>query len=74
MGERGPDSEITPEDIVSLFRDREDSCEPLTASEVADKLDCARRTAHKWLNIAEEETTIQSKKVGGRARIWWLPE
>lgn len=73
MGDRGPDPEVSPADIVTLFEEREDPCEPLTAREVANELDCAKRTAHKWLQTAEDETALESKKVGAKARVWWLP-
>ncbi|NHN48575.1 GAF domain-containing protein [Halostella sp. JP-L12] len=46
--------------------------EPLTTSEVADALDCSRRTAYNRLERLAERDEIESKKVGARGRVWWL--
>jgi len=47
--------------------------EPVTASEIADTLGCARRTAYKKLEELHNRGVIHTKKVGARARIWWRP-
>lgn len=73
MGDRGPDPSVSPEEVINAFVDQDDPCEPLTTAEVADILGIAKRTALKQLNRAEEQTRLRSKKVGGRARVWWLP-
>lgn len=65
--------EVTPDDVRAVFADRGDDAEPLTATEVADRLDCSRRTALDRLNELEDAGTVASKKVGGRARVWWVP-
>lgn len=74
MGKPGPDPEITQESVLTVFSELEDSCTPLTAQEVADKLDCSRRTALRRLNELEEEGVIKTKKVGARGRVWWQPD
>jgi predicted ArsR family transcriptional regulator len=56
-----------------VFESREDYAEPLTASEIADRLGCSRRTALNKLHDLEDETDLESKKVGGRSRVWWIP-
>ena len=73
MSGPGRDTEYAVEDVTSIFQDREDYAEPLTASEVADALGCSRRTALNKLHELEDSTDITSKKVGGRSRVWWIP-
>ncbi|WP_459190663.1 HTH domain-containing protein [Halosimplex sp. J119] len=73
MAEPGRETEYTESDVIAVFRDREDYAEPLTASEVAEKLGCSRRTALNRLHDLQEETDVTSKKVGGRSRVWWIP-
>lgn len=73
MSEGGPARRITPEDVLDVFHGREDPGEPLTAPEIADALNCSRRTALDRLHELEERGTVASKKVGGRSRVWWLP-
>jgi len=71
MGKPGPDPETTSEAVLEIYSQLEDPCMPLTAQEVADELDCSRRTALRRLKDLEEENKIRSKKVGGRSRVWW---
>jgi len=61
---------VTPEDVLALFTDSE----PRTASEVADELGIARRTALNKLDDLAEQDRIHRKKVGGRAVIWWVSD
>jgi len=61
---------VTPEDVLALFTD----AEPRTASEVADELGIARRTALNKLDDLAEQDRIHRKKVGGRAVIWWVSD
>lgn len=46
---------------------------PLTASEVAEGLDCTRRTAYNRLERLAERGDLETKKVGARGRVWWRP-
>lgn len=71
MGKPGPDPEITQESVLEVFSELDDPCTPLTAQEIADDLDCSRRTALRRLKELHEESELQSKKVGGRSRVWW---
>lgn len=66
--------EVTHEDVRECFATREDAHEPLTATEVAERLDCSRRTALDRLNDLGDAGDVTSKKVGGRARVWWVPD
>jgi MarR-like DNA-binding transcriptional regulator SgrR of sgrS sRNA len=73
MSDQGRETEFTLADVTEVFESRDDYAEPLTASEVADRLGCSRRTALNKLHDLQEETDITSKKVGGRSRVWWIP-
>jgi GAF domain-containing protein len=46
---------------------------PFTASEVAARVDCVRRTAHKKLTRLADTGRLETKKVGARGRVWWRP-
>lgn len=65
---------MTPEDILGVFRDREDASEPLSAPEVAEALNCSRKTAYNKLVTLRDRDQVKSKKVGARSRVWWIPE
>lgn len=67
----GPDPTISDEQILELFRDSEDPI--LTASEIASQVDMTRRWVLDRLKDLEMEGHLQSKKVGGRSTVWWLP-
>ncbi len=73
MSKQGRDTEFELQDVTAVFEDRDDYAEPLTATEIADQLDCSRRTALNKLHQLEDQTDITSKKVGGRSRVWWIP-
>ncbi len=66
-------TKVTREDVLDVFRSRADPAEPLTAPEVADRLDCSRRTALDRLQEIADSGEVADKKVGGRSRVWWLP-
>lgn len=72
-GKPGPKPRITPPDVLELFDDRGDRAEPLTANEVADALNCSRRTAGRKLAQLGDQGDVTSKKVGGRSRVYWVP-
>ncbi|UPV76687.1 PAS domain S-box protein (plasmid) [Halorussus limi] len=44
---------------------------PLTTSEVADVVDCSRRTAYNRLEQLVEDELLETKKVGASGRVWW---
>ena len=73
MVDPGRETEYTESDVIEVFQEREDYAEPLTASEVAETLECSRRTALNRLHDLQESTDVTSKKVGGRSRVWWIP-
>lgn len=74
MGKPGPAPDVTPADVLDVFDERDDTSEPLTAPEVADAVGCSRRTALDKLQALADRGDIKSKKVGGRAVVWWRPD
>jgi predicted ArsR family transcriptional regulator len=73
MAEPGRETEFTQSSVIEVFETRADYAEPMTATEIADRLGCSRRTALNKLHDLEDETDVTSKKVGGRSRVWWIP-
>jgi hypothetical protein len=65
--------ETTTHDVLDAFEARADPAEPLTATDVADRVECSRRTALNRLDDLADVGEGTSKKVGGRARVWWVP-
>ena len=47
--------------------------EPRTTPEVADRLDLGRRSAYARLERLVECDSLETKKVGASARVWWRP-
>jgi PAS domain S-box-containing protein len=66
-------SQDTPNEALGVFTEADAPCAPMTASEVADELDCARRTAYSKLEELADEGELETKKVGARGRVWWRP-
>lgn len=61
----------TPATVLEVFGERDDSSEPLTTIEVADRLDCSYRQAYDELTELAGRDVIRSKRIGPRARAWW---
>ena len=72
-GTPGRKPRVTEKDVLKLFADRDDRGEPLTATEVADTLRCSRPTAFEKLKRLRNRGDITSKKVGAKARVYWVP-
>jgi len=70
MGTTDSNTQHTLEATLEVF---DDDGEPRTASEVADALGCARRTAYGKLEELAEQGALETKKVGARGRVWWRP-
>ncbi|MDQ2074295.1 ArsR family transcriptional regulator [Haloarcula sp. H-GB4] len=66
-------AEFTPERVLSVFQDRADQAKPLTATDVMDALGCSRKTAHNKLDVLVERGDLETRKVGARSRVWWIP-
>jgi hypothetical protein len=65
---------IDPETVMDVFDARDDAARPVTASDVVDELGIARRTAHNKLNALVERGTLDTRKIGARGRVWWIPD
>mgnify|MGYP000247663127 CR=1 FL=1 len=57
-------------ETLALF---EDSGEPRTTTEVANRLDLGRRSTYERLERLVEHGRLETKKVGGNGRVWWQP-
>ena len=64
---------IPAESALEAFDDREDAARPLTADDVMEAIDCSRRTAHDKLNELAAAGTLETRKIGARGRVWWVP-
>ncbi|UPV99484.1 PAS domain S-box protein [Halorussus gelatinilyticus] len=58
-------------DTLAVFDHADLPSTPYTTSEVADELDCSRRTAYNRLERLADRGDIETKKVGARGRVWW---
>jgi len=63
---------VTLESVLSVFEQAE--APVVTASEVAEELECSRPSAYNKLNDLAERGELHKKKVGSRAVVWWRPE
>lgn len=64
---------IPPEEAMAVFEARDDGARPLTAGDIAEALDCSRRTAHNKLGELTDRGRLRTRKVGARSRVWWTP-
>ena len=60
--------QVTLESVLSVFDDVE--IPVLTATEVADELDCSRPSAYNKLETLVEQGELHKKKVGARAAVY----
>ena len=64
-------SEAIYEETLAVFDEQATPFEPLTTPEIADVLDCGRRTAYHRLDTLVDRGEVETKKVGSGARVWW---
>jgi HTH-type transcriptional regulator, bacterioopsin transcriptional activator and related proteins len=64
-------SETIYEETLAVFDEQASPFEPLTTPEIADALDCERRTAYHRLDTLVDRGEVETKKVGSGARVWW---
>lgn len=64
---------LPPETVLDVFDARDDRARPITASDVVDALDVSRRTALNKLNELVAAGSLDSRRVGARARVFWRP-
>ncbi|WP_246986356.1 helix-turn-helix domain-containing protein [Halorientalis marina] len=60
--------EVTLDTVLSVFEQAD--IPVLTASEVAEKLDCSRPSAYNKLETLTENGELHKKKVGARAVVY----
>lgn len=71
---RGPSRDVTRDDVLSVMQSEGENRRPWTASDLAEHLPCSSDTVYNRLRELETLGHIQTKKVGARARIWWIPD
>ncbi|WP_147465003.1 helix-turn-helix transcriptional regulator [Halococcus sp. IIIV-5B] len=64
---------ISPEAAISVFDARSDPAKPLTANDITEELGWSRRTVHNKLNELVADDILETRKVGSRGRVWWVP-
>lgn len=62
---------VSDEELLAIFRDSDDPV--LIAKEVAENVAIGRRAVYDRLGKLEEQGLLESKKLGGRTTVWWLP-
>jgi predicted transcriptional regulator len=65
---------LSADNVLAVFEDREDQHEPLTAREIGDVTGFDRRTVDTRLRQMSDQDRVATKKIGARARAWWLPD
>lgn len=58
-------------ETLTVFDESDAPTAPRTTTEVAESLDCTRRTAYNRLERLADRGEIETKKVGARGRVWW---
>lgn len=69
----GRPQETSTDDVLDVFDDREDPCEPLTAPEIADALGCSADTARDRLDECVWMGELERKEAGAHAVVYWRP-
>lgn len=64
--------QVTPDSVLEVFQKAE--IPVLTASEIAEALDCSRPSAYNKLEQLVDQGDLQKKKVGGRAVVYILTQ
>lgn len=60
---------------VDILREIAVAPDPIvTAVELADEIDMSQQGAYSRLETLESEEYVRSKKVGSRARVWWITD
>jgi len=62
---------VTDEDLLDVFRATSDPV--LSTAEVAEQVPIKRRGVLRRLRNLEEDDQLESKQIGGRNTVWWLP-
>ena len=63
--------QVTLEKVLNVFEKAD--LPVLTASEVAEEIDCSRASAYNKLEALSERADIRKKSIGKLAVVWWRP-
>ncbi|WP_135854280.1 helix-turn-helix domain-containing protein [Halorussus salinus] len=64
---------ITTDDVLDVFEENDDRCEPFTAPELAEELNCHRNTARNKLEDLVFVGDLDSKKASASGKVYWRP-
>lgn len=64
---------ITTDDVLAIFEENDDPCEPFSAPEIASNLSCHRNTARNKLEDLVFVGDLETKKVSASGRVYWRP-
>lgn len=67
----GPKPSITDDELLAIFRESDDPV--LSTAEVTEQTPLARRSVYDRLVALRESGKLDSKEIGGRNTVWWLP-
>lgn len=71
---RGPDRDVTRQDVMDAMVAQGQPREPFTSSDLASHLPVSKDTVYNRLRELKELDRVDTKKVGARARVWWSIE
>lgn len=60
------------EDVLEVMRNADEPF--VTAKEITDQVDVRSKSVHERLQELVDENTVNRKKVGARAVVFWIPE
>lgn len=72
MGESGRKPKVTDEEMLAIFKETDERV--LSTAEVSDELPITRRATLDRLTSLAEDGRVESKSIGQRNRVWWVPE
>jgi DNA-binding Lrp family transcriptional regulator len=61
-------------ETLARFEEVGERGEPLTTSEVTERLDVSRRSVYDRLERLVDSGHLRTKKVDSRGRVWWRPD
>ena len=67
----GSAPDVTRADVRNVFSQLDLPCTPLTAAEVAEKLECAERAVQQHMEALAERGELQTKRLNRHSRVWW---
>lgn len=66
-------TQFSEDDMKSALRELFEEQPFITTSDLAEKLTSSRETARNRLNKHVERGELEARKVGGRAKVWYMP-